>query len=120
MNVIIYLSDEGTITTLFPTGEYPDEETAKKDVPAGKPYLIVDRDSLPDIAFQHAWVVDFAKPDGVGLGHDAWLKQYVDPMALYEEAHNENARLDMWPVLIEMAEQENRQLDALQAMKVAS
>lgn len=114
---IIYPQDSGEIAIVMPTDWLPLEEVVKKDVPAGKPYLIVDATDLPDWEFSAAWSADFSKPHGIGLGHDAWLAQYVDPMASYEEAHAENARLDMWPVLIAMAEQDNRQWDAMQAMK---
>lgn len=116
--LIIYPQDNGEVAIMIPTDLFPIEEVAKKDVPAGKPYLIVDAADLSaDWEFSPAWVVDFSNPHGTGLGHDAWAAQYVDPMASHDEAHAENACRDMWPVLIAMAEQDNRQWDAMQAMK---
>jgi len=93
--IIIYQADDETTSVVFPTDDLPVEEVAKKDVPAGKPYLIVDRSSLPDGQFQSAWAVDFSKPDGHGLGHEGWLKQYVDGAIVQDTAHAENAEFDM-------------------------
>lgn len=43
------------------------EQIAIKDVPAGLPYLIVDRTELPeDVEFVDAWEADFSEPDGYG------------------------------------------------------
>lgn len=109
--------DHGGVVIIFPTGDLPVVEVAKKDVPAGTPYLLIDREGLPDLVFQAALVADFSKPDGIGLGHDAWAAQYNDPLDIRNEAHAENARRDIWPVLIEMAERENMQWDAMHAIK---
>ncbi len=86
-------------------------------MPAGKPYLIVDAASLPDGQFQSAWIVDFSKPDGVGMGHDAWAAQYNDPedLQMRNEAHAANAVIDMYDQMYATAQQENVQFDALQA-----
>jgi len=68
--VIIYLQDNGVPAVCVPTPEVLQEhsiyEVAVKDVPAGKPFAIVDQSSLPN-APQEAWVVDVADlQDGVG------------------------------------------------------
>jgi hypothetical protein len=74
--VIIYPGDNGNIALVMPTGELPIEDVAQKDVPAGKPYLIVDAASIPeDHTFFGAWEADFSKPDGEGIGHEAWAAQ---------------------------------------------
>ena len=45
------------VSTIFPTGALPIEEVARKDVPQGKPFLIVAE--VPDEP-------DFTNPDGHG------------------------------------------------------
>lgn len=55
---IIYMTDEGGVAVIIPA---PDcgltvEEIAEKDVPAGKPYKIVDVADIPsDRTFRDAW-----------------------------------------------------------------
>lgn len=70
--VIIYPNDEGWLSVVVPTVEcgLPIEEIAKKDVPAGKPYHIIDAELLPqDPTFFNAWEADFSNPDGVGADY---------------------------------------------------
>ena len=43
---ILYPNDSGGISVLIPSGEIPFEDVCKKDVPAGKPYIIVDATEL--------------------------------------------------------------------------
>jgi len=57
---IIYSNDDGGVSILIPTEEYLAEHTieelAAKDVPAGKPYKIVDVTDIPtDRTFRDAW-----------------------------------------------------------------
>ena len=57
---IIYPNDAGGVSILIPTTEYLAEHTieelAAKDVPAGKPYKIVDISEIPeDRTFRNAW-----------------------------------------------------------------
>jgi hypothetical protein len=69
---IIYPNDDGGVSILIPTPEYMAEHTieelAAKDVPAGKPYKIVDVADIPtDRTFRNAWTVNEADlTDGVG------------------------------------------------------
>jgi len=65
---IIYKTEEGGIAVIVPTGELSVEETAKKDVPTGLPYKIVDVSEIPDDrTFRNAWDIDEAElTDGVG------------------------------------------------------
>lgn len=57
---IIYPNDDGGVSILIPTPEYLAEHTieelAAKDVPADKPYKIVDVSEIPeDRTFRDAW-----------------------------------------------------------------
>ena len=71
---IIYQNNDGGVSILIPTGELAIEEVAKKDVPAGVAYKIVDTASIPeDRTFRGAWEAEITNPDGVGLGYDAWF-----------------------------------------------
>ncbi|NBS70334.1 hypothetical protein EBT31_15690 [bacterium] len=72
---IIY-PQNGGIAVVHPTGELPIEEVARKDVPAGVPYIIVSDDTIPtDRTFRAAWEADFSNPDGYGIGADAWFAE---------------------------------------------
>ena len=73
---IIYQNAEGGVSVIIPTGELSIEEIAKKDVPVGVPYEIVDSLAIPsDRTFRGAWEADFSNPDGYGIGADAWFAQ---------------------------------------------
>lgn len=69
---IIYQTDEGGVAVIVPSPEaleqYGIEAIALKDVPAGKPFKIVDTADVPsDRTFRAAWEVDAATlNDGVG------------------------------------------------------
>jgi len=90
MNRIIYKTDEGGVAVIIPTEnaltEHTIQEIAEKDVPAGKPYKIVDVSEIPsDRTFRNAWEADEADlTDGVGAEHDMFLDDpshpdYVEP-----------------------------------------
>jgi hypothetical protein len=76
--VIIFPNDEGWLSVINPA---PDcgltiEEIARKDVPSGKPYHIINASQLPqETMFFNAWEADFSNPDGQGIGHDAWFAE---------------------------------------------
>lgn len=58
MKLIIYPNDDGGVSILTPAPEcgLTIEEIAAKDVPAGKPYKIVDVADIPtDRTFRNAW-----------------------------------------------------------------
>jgi hypothetical protein len=67
---IIYTQENGTVAILIPSPncELSIEELAKKDVPTGLPYKIVDVSEIStDRTFRGAWVIDDAElTDGVG------------------------------------------------------
>ena len=74
MKRIIYQNETGGIAVIIPTGELSIEEVAKKDVPVGVSYKIVDSLAIPsDRTFRGAWEADFSNPDGYGIGADAWF-----------------------------------------------
>jgi hypothetical protein len=55
---IIYPTDDGGVAVIIPAAEcgLTIEEIAAKDVPAGKPYKIVDTTDVPsDRTFRNAW-----------------------------------------------------------------
>ena len=57
---IIYPTDDGGVAIVIPAPEALEamtiEEIAAKDVPAGKPYKIVDVSNIPeDRTFRNAW-----------------------------------------------------------------
>jgi len=64
MKLIIYPNDTGGISILTPAPEcgLSLEQIAAKDVPAGKPYKIVDAADIPaDRSFRAAWTADFSE-----------------------------------------------------------
>ena len=69
---IIYKNESGGVSILHPTDEALSfmsiDEIAKKDVPTGLPYKIVEDSEIPtDRTFRDAWTVDEATlTDGVG------------------------------------------------------
>ena len=79
MTKIVYSQDNGIAAVIIPCGAgqeinpatgkvFTMEEIAKKDVPTGKKYKIVDDSEIPaNKNFRNAWVVDEADlTDGVG------------------------------------------------------
>ena len=70
--LIIYKQDNGTVAIIRPTeaalSVYGINAIAQKDVPAGKPYKIIDASEIPaDRSQRNAWTVDDAGlTDGVG------------------------------------------------------
>jgi len=58
MKRIIYPTDEGGVAVIVPASEcgFTIEEIAAKDVPADKPFKIVDVSDIPeDRTFRNAW-----------------------------------------------------------------
>ena len=72
MNRIIYNQDNGVVAVIIPTPEalelYGIQAIAIKDVPAGKPFKILDAADIPsDRSARDAWVVNEADlTDGIG------------------------------------------------------
>ena len=85
---IIYQTEEGGVAVIVPAPncELTIEQIAKKDVPTGKAYKIVDVADVPsDRTFRNAWEVDEAElTDGTGGEHDMFITDpqhpdYVEP-----------------------------------------
>lgn len=75
---ILYPLDNGSVSMIIPASNcgMPIEEIARKDVPAGVPYLIVNDSDLPDDhTYFNAWEADFSNPHGHGIGHEAWFAE---------------------------------------------
>jgi len=72
MNRIIYNQDNGVVAVIIPTPEALEQHgiqaIAKKDVPFGRPYKLVDAADIPsDRSQRDAWMVDEAElTDGIG------------------------------------------------------
>lgn len=59
--LIIYPNDEGGVSIIIPILNcgLTIEEIAKKDVPLGKPYQIIDEEDIPkDRTFRNAWTYE--------------------------------------------------------------
>jgi len=72
MNRIIYNQDNGVVAVIIPSPEALEQHSiqaiAVKDVPAGKPFKIMDASDIPsDRTFRAAWTVSESElTDGVG------------------------------------------------------
>lgn len=80
---IIYPTQDGGVAILIPAGELSIEEIARKDVPAGVQFKIIDTSEVPDDrTFRSAWEADMTSPSGVGIGPQAWfIEQYQAEVA---------------------------------------
>lgn len=65
---IIYPNSQGGISVIHPCEcGLSIEQIARKDVPAGVAFLIIEGSDLPtDRTFRDAWEADFSNPDGYG------------------------------------------------------
>lgn len=69
---IVYNVDDG-IAIIIPTGDLPIEEVARKDVPQGVAYKIIDVSDIPgDRTFRNAWEIGEFEPDGYGDPEGWW------------------------------------------------
>lgn len=79
---VIYETDDGVVAVIIPSGNLSIEEVARKDVPAGVPYKIVNVADVPtDRTFRAAWEADMTNPDGIGIGSDAWFSEQAEKNA---------------------------------------
>jgi hypothetical protein len=85
MKVIAY-SLNNEVVILYPTSSLPIEEAARKDVPHGAPYKILDISELPkNDLFRNAWELSVDQPDGYGADYGYGGKyQVVGYTANYE------------------------------------
>lgn len=78
---VIYPNGIGGIAVVIPADNcgLPITEIARKDVPAGLPYKIIDASTIPtDRTFRDAWEADFSVPDGYGIGAEAWFAEQAN------------------------------------------
>jgi hypothetical protein len=80
MNRIIYNQDNGVVAVIIPTPEALEQHgiqaIAIKDVPAGKPFKIIDASEVPtDRSARDSWTVDDADlADGFGGQSNLFLE----------------------------------------------
>ena len=79
---ILYGDDDGSMSFIVPAPncDIPINEIARKDVPPGKDFWIVEDNELPDPEdeFRDAWELDLdalGEPDGQGIGAEAWFAE---------------------------------------------
>lgn len=89
MPLIIYPNDDQSLAFIYPASDMAINNIALKDVPAGKPYLIVPDELIPtNHTFFEAFQADFSNPDGYGIGHDSWFaniqSQEIQPEYPYD------------------------------------
>jgi len=87
---IIYQNNDGGVSIIISALEALQtltiDDIAKKDVPARKPYKIVDASDIPeDRTFRGAWEANITEPDGVGLGYDAWFALQPKPVEVEDD-----------------------------------
>lgn len=70
------------------------QEIARKDVPFGVPYRIIDAALIPkDRTYRDAWTADFSNPDGTGLGpHRWWIEQFTAEIVQLQAQKESEAR----------------------------
>jgi hypothetical protein len=93
--VIIYNQDNGVVAVIIPTPEALEQHgiqaIAIKDVPAGKPYEIVEDDAIPsDRTFRNAWVmgdccIDHDLDKCRAIGHDIRRTKRAEEFAPHDE-----------------------------------
>lgn len=68
MKVVVFPNETGGISILMPVEcGLSLDEIARKDVPQGRPYKIIDRSALPsDRTYRDAWTLGEFVPDGIG------------------------------------------------------
>lgn len=92
---IIYPQASGEIAILMPmTDTMPLAELARKDVPHGAPFLILQDEQLPaDWSFSAAWTADFSNPDGYGIGAQRWFIERAEKEIAQGKDVEQNQRL---------------------------
>ncbi len=114
--VIFYPNKNGSVSMILPFLDcgLTVEEIAAKDTPAGRPYLIVDRDAVPtDETFFNAWEADFSTPHGHGIGQNQWFinKYQAEIDALDPEKDADRIAFLTSCIATQQAEKAQRELD---------
>lgn len=91
---ILHSNSDNTISVLIPTGDISVEDVARKDIPAGTPYWIIDVSEIPsDREFRNAWELDaslLGEPDGIAIGQDAWAAENQERLNNLEVINDKN------------------------------
>lgn len=77
---IIFENEEGGVSIIVPILEsgISLEQIAKKDVPVGVPYKIIEEEDIPqDRTFRNAWEANITNPDGYGADYGYGSKNVV-------------------------------------------
>jgi hypothetical protein len=91
MKRIIFQNESGGVSVIIPSGELSIEQVAKKDVPAGVSYEIVDVSEVPsDRTFRDAWVmgdccIDHDLDKCKAIGHDRRRAARAEEFKPYDE-----------------------------------
>ena len=91
MKRIIFQNESGGVSVIIPSGELSIEQVAKKDVPAGVPYEIVDVSEVPsDRTFREALVmgdccIDHDLDKCKAIGHDRRRAARAEEFTPYDE-----------------------------------
>jgi hypothetical protein len=91
MKRIIFQNESGGVSVIIPSGELSIEQVAKKDVPAGVAYEIVDVSEVPsDRTFRDAWVmgdccIDHDLDKCKAIGHDRRRAARAEEFKPYDE-----------------------------------
>jgi hypothetical protein len=91
---ILHSNPDNTISIVIPSNDMSAEDVAKKDIPAGTPYWIVDVSEIPsDREFRNAWELDFSalgEPDGIAIGQEAWSVENKEKLEKLEVVNDNN------------------------------
>ena len=94
-------------------------EIARKDVPFGVSYRIIDAALIPEYrTYRDAWTADFSNPDGTGLGpHRWWIEQFMAEIAqleAHEESEERTAAIAVLQAKIETMKAEVLEIEGVQ------
>jgi len=72
------------VAIIYPAApNFTPDQIAKKDVPEGIPYVILNAADVPkDRTFRDAWVVDFSAPSGFGMSDAEWQQLYAPQISV--------------------------------------
>ena len=119
MQAIIY-PNETTVSFIRPLSDaHSIQEIARKDVPFGVPYRIIDAALIPeDRTYRDAWTADFSNPDGTGLGLQRWwIEQFMAEIAqleAQEESEERTAAIAVLQAQIETMKAEVLKIEGVQ------
>ena len=92
--VILVPNGDGGVGIIYPAPNcgLTIEEIARKDGPAGQPYMIVDVNLIPqDHTFFDAFEADFSNPHGYSIGPHAWfIERYTEEISTLDPETEQN------------------------------